>query len=77
MTDLPRIISWSELKTIVPYSRQHILRLEAAGKFPVRVQVGANRIGWILSEVEGWIRARMAARKRAPHAANEIVKPRD
>jgi prophage regulatory protein len=58
----PRIISWSTLRTIVPYTRQHILRLEAAGKFPRRIQVGENRVGWLVTEVEAWIDARVLAR---------------
>lgn len=58
----PRIISWQTLRTMVPYTRQHILRLEGKGKFPRRVQVGANRVGWLLSEIEAWISARVAVR---------------
>ena len=62
MQPLPRIIGWSELKSIVPYTRQHILRLERAGKFPKRIRVGANRIGWLLSDIEEWIEGRVALR---------------
>ena len=58
----PRIIGWSELKTMVPYTRQHVLKLEKSGKFPRRLTVGANRIGWLLSEIEVWIEARIAER---------------
>jgi prophage regulatory protein len=50
---------------MVPYTRQHILRLESAGKFPKRIRVGDNRVGWLLSEVEDWIAARVAMRDRA------------
>lgn len=46
-----RIIDWKVLKTMQPYSRQHILRLENAGKWPRRVTLGANRIGWVYDEV--------------------------
>jgi len=57
-----RIISWAQLRTMVPYTRQHILRLENAGKFPRRVRVGDNRIGWLLAEIEDWIAVRASAR---------------
>ena len=38
-----RIITFKELKTVkgIPFSREHIRRLEADGKFPERVPVGS------------------------------------
>lgn len=57
-----RLIDWKTLKTMVPYSRQHIARLEQAGTFPKRVQLGQARVAWLLSEVEAWIEARVAKR---------------
>ena len=50
------------LRTMVPYTRQYVLKLEKAGKFPRRIVVGANRVGWLLSEVEDWINQRVAER---------------
>jgi prophage regulatory protein len=47
---------------MVPYTPQHILRLEKEGKFPRRVQVGPNRVAWLESEVEAWVAARVAER---------------
>ena len=44
-----QIISKKELLKLVPYSDQHILRLEKAGKFPRRIDLGENRVGWRLS----------------------------
>ena len=46
-----RIIDWKVLKTMQPYSRQHILRLENAGRWPKRVKLGTNRIGWVYDEI--------------------------
>jgi prophage regulatory protein len=57
-----RIITTKELRLIVPYTPQHILRLEKAGKFPLRIRLGANRVGWRLIEVEGWLASRVAAK---------------
>ena len=62
MLNASRLITKRELCHIVPYSAQHILRLEKRGKFPRRIQVGANRVAWLLSEVEQWIAARAAER---------------
>lgn len=55
---LPRIITKKELRLIVPYTPQHILRLEKRGKFPKRIQVGARRVGWYLVDVERWLSER-------------------
>lgn len=52
---LPRIITRKQLRLIVPYTPQHILRLEKRGKFPKRIQIGARRVGWYLAEVEAWL----------------------
>lgn len=60
-----RLIRAQELTTLVPYSAQHIRRLERAGLFPRRVRVGANRVGWVREEVEQWLTARMEGRHNA------------
>lgn len=57
-----RLIAKRELSQMVPYTPQHILRLEKEGKFPRRVQVGPNRVAWVEAEVEAWIAARVAER---------------
>jgi prophage regulatory protein len=57
-----RLITRHELRQIVPYTSQHILRLEKQGKFPRRVQVGANRVAWLSSEIEAWVATRVAER---------------
>ena len=59
-SELPRIITKRELRQVVPYSPQHILRLEKQGKFPKRIRLGERRVGWLLSDVESWITSRMA-----------------
>jgi prophage regulatory protein len=47
-----RIIDWKVLKTMQPYSRQHVARLEKAGKWPRRVKLGQCRVGWVLHEID-------------------------
>lgn len=56
-----RIITKKQLREIVPYSHQHIWRLEREGKFPRRVKLGAKRVGWLYSDIEKWVHERMAA----------------
>ena len=55
---LDRLVTAQELTNIVPYSRTHIDRLEKAGRFPARVQIGPNRVAWSQKEVERWIEDR-------------------
>jgi prophage regulatory protein len=50
-----RIIDRHERRQLVPYSDNHVLRLERAGLFPERVKLGPNRVGWLLSEILAWI----------------------
>jgi len=58
-----RILSKRQLKEIVLYSPQHIARLEKAGLFPKRVQLGPNRVGWVEGEVLDWLQKRLDGRE--------------
>ena len=59
-----KLISKKELKSVygIPYCPAHIARLEADGKFPKRVNLGACRVAWVAEEVEEWIDLRIANR---------------
>ena len=59
-----QLVSKKELKTVcgIPYTPQHIARLEAAGRFPKRVPLGQNRVAWLLAEIDEWISARISKR---------------
>ena len=57
-----RMLSKRQVKELVLYSPQHIARLEAAGAFPKRVQLGENRVGWVEDEVLDWLQQRIDAR---------------
>jgi len=59
-----QIVSKKELRTVcgIPYSPQHIARLEAAGLFPKRIKLGQNRVAWLLVEIEAGLDERIARR---------------
>jgi prophage regulatory protein len=59
-----QVVSKKELRTVcgIPYSPQHIARLEAAGQFPKRIRLGQNRVVWLLKEIEEWLDERIAKR---------------
>jgi prophage regulatory protein len=42
-----------------------LLRLEAAGKFPKRVRIGAHSVAWLASEIHAHIEALASAREAA------------
>ena len=58
-----RILSKRQLKELVLFSPQHIARLEKAGQFPKRVQLGPNRVGWVEAEVLEWLKLRLDGRE--------------
>lgn len=47
---------------MIPFTRQHILRLEKAGKFPRRIHIGTRRVGWLLTDIETWLEQCVALR---------------
>jgi prophage regulatory protein len=48
----PRLLTWKQLKEDfgLPYSREHVRRLEAANEFPRRVKLSAQKIAWFEDE---------------------------
>jgi len=51
------------------YSRVHIGRLVKVGKFPAPIKVGQNRIGWVESEIDEWLKAKIVERDARIKAA--------
>ncbi len=61
-----RILSYDDLKGRgINYSKVHLWRLEKTRKFPQRVALSENRHGWLETEIDDWIAARVAARQAA------------
>ena len=59
---LPDFILADEVIEHVPYSRNHLRRLEAQNQFPKRICIGANRVAWLRDEIDQWISDRVEAR---------------
>lgn len=53
-----RLMTLKEVRALVPYTPQHIYRLERSGKFPRRLRVGENRVAWRRAEIEAWLASR-------------------
>jgi prophage regulatory protein len=62
-----KLVSKKELKIVygIPYCFAHIARLEAAGKFPKRLRLGACRVAWYADEIEEWVDSRPRVFMRA------------
>jgi len=60
-----RIIRKPELLRIIGLSDCTVWRMEKEGRFPLRIRLGGNSTGWLLSEVEAWIAARAAERPKS------------
>ena len=62
-----RLIDKKELRKIVLYSHSQIYRMEKAGQFPQRIQIGPARVGWYLSDVLEWVEAKRQGREWQVH----------
>jgi prophage regulatory protein len=59
-----RLLTYRDLKPLkgIPYSDEWIRELIKRGKFPRRVQLGGKRVGFIESEIDEWLKDRVAER---------------
>lgn len=60
-----RLIRETECAKLTGLSRTQRWRLERAGKFPNRRRISEKSIGWLLSEIQVWIRERPTDRQAA------------
>ena len=60
-----RLLTFADLKARgIPWTRMHIGRLEAAGKFPQHIDLAENSIAWFEDEIDDFLEAKAAARKQ-------------
>ena len=59
-----RLLTYPELKLLkgIPYSRQHLYRLEKAGEFPLRIQISPGRIAWYEHEIDEHLKRKASTR---------------
>lgn len=57
-----RIIRKPELFSRIGLSDATIWRMEKSGKFPRRLKLGGNSVGWLDHEVEAWFKHKAAER---------------
>jgi len=60
-----KILTFDELPEHgVNLGRKQLARLEAAGKFPQRIQVSEHRIGWLAEEIKAHVDAQIEQRNK-------------
>ncbi|MEH2476180.1 prophage regulatory protein [Nitrobacteraceae bacterium AZCC 2161] len=64
---LRKLLSFRQLRDErgITFSRRHLYTLEAERKFPRRVTLGENRVGWVAAELDAWLDAKVAERDAA------------
>jgi prophage regulatory protein len=57
-----RLVFEAERAALTGYARQWWFEMEKQGRAPKRIKLGPRRVGWLLSELDAWIRERAAMR---------------
>ncbi|MCZ6483429.1 MAG: AlpA family phage regulatory protein [Alphaproteobacteria bacterium] len=60
-----RVLSKRATAAKVNYSVPHIDKMVSQGRFPRKIQLGPNKIGFLESEVDAWIEERVRERDAA------------
>ncbi len=64
---MERILRKEEVVDRTGLSAVSIWRLEKRGDFPQHRRISPNRVGWLSSEVEAWIKSRPMAKGGPSH----------
>jgi prophage regulatory protein len=65
-----QIIRLPQVCTVTGLRRSMIYQLEADEGFPKRIKIGIRAVGWVESEVQGWVAKRIeASRNRSKGSA--------
>lgn len=66
------ILTFPELRSHgVTLGRRQVDRLEAAGKFPTRVQISPGRVGWVAEEIDQHVADAIAQRSARPSGSDQ------
>ncbi|MFA5901626.1 MAG: AlpA family phage regulatory protein [Hyphomicrobium sp.] len=61
----------------VTYSLPQLTRLESAGKFPKRIELGPRRVGWSFREILNWMQSKVDARPVGPMSPKVVIDTAD
>lgn len=66
-----KILSMKEICKLTGYSRVHVYRLEAQGRFPRRVKMSPGRVGFRLTDYKAWFHSLPPASIHRPDEGGE------
>jgi prophage regulatory protein len=66
MADAKRVVREECCRRLSGLSRSTRWRLEREGKFPHRLRLSANTVGWLEDEILAWLRERAQLRGSTP-----------
>jgi prophage regulatory protein len=70
-----RLLDYQALRARgIPWSRVHLARLEAAGKFPLHIDVGENSVAWFEDEIDDFLEMKAAERDAKARARADLAK---
>lgn len=64
-----RILRLAQVLDVTGLGKTKLYELQAAGHFPMRVQLTTHSVGWIEAEVQAWLADRVAVRMSLPTTA--------
>ncbi|MGC9984731.1 MAG: AlpA family transcriptional regulator [Polyangia bacterium] len=60
-----RILRRRQVEALTGWARSTIYQGMAEGRFPKPIHLGPRSVGWLASEIEGWVQARIAESRPA------------
>lgn len=62
-----KVIALKDLKPVkgIGYSRVHIGRMVKVGAFPSPIKLGGNRVAFVETEIDDWLKSKVAERDAA------------
>jgi prophage regulatory protein len=71
-TQTRQLLTFANLKELgISFSREHLWRLERAGRFPRRIYLSPQKIAWFESEIVEWLADRSAERLHRKYRAHD------
>jgi len=69
LNEIPRLLRWSEVAKIIPFSRSYVYDLISQGKFPKGYKLvhGGQAVGWWASDINDYMLALMESAEDSDH----------
>ncbi|MGC9982168.1 MAG: AlpA family transcriptional regulator [Polyangia bacterium] len=72
MENATRLLRRRQVESLTGLKRSTIYQRLAEGTFPKQIRLGPRSVGWLASEVEAWVQARIAESR--PASPDEVAR---